>query len=200
MGSHRCRGGGPLHSRELPQVVSGRPYFNGSSTEVDAPEIHRILTHRAHKGLKNHNPSMLNEIAALTANQATSDVRIAIRTLFNTITQPHKTIKQCFEAARRDIYHDLLQGLNDKCLLILRATQLTREPFVKNIHHTYTQLSQHHGETPFSYVHFYSHLGYLQSMGLLILTSAKINRAYTNRVNILCNERTLNQTFKTRVR
>ena len=43
----------------------------------------------------------------------------------------------------------------------------------------YRRLSMEHKEEPFSYVHFYSMLAYLQSLGLILLTSAKIRRTYT---------------------
>ena len=37
-------------------------------------------------------------------------------------------------------------------------------------------------EEPYSYVYFYSNLSYLQSLGLILLASAKLGRTYTNRI------------------
>ena len=40
-------------------------------------------------------------------------------------------------------------------------------------------------EEPFSYVHFYSNLSYLQSLGLVLLVSTKVGKTYTNRIQPL---------------
>jgi len=39
-------------------------------------------------------------------------------------------------------------------------------------------------EEPFSYMHFYSNLSYLQSLGLVVLISTKVQRTYANRIQL----------------
>jgi len=93
--------------------------------------------------------------------------------------------EQHFECARRDILRDVIGDLNDKNLLILKAAIEDPEKYVKAVYQRYRQLSLEFREEPFSYVYFYSNLSYLQSLGLILLISTKVRRAYTNRVQLL---------------
>ena len=104
-----------------------------------------------------------------------------------------------FNRARRDLLQDVLADLNDRNLLILKAAAATTEPFVKLIYQNYRQLSLQLREEPFSYVYFYSALSYLQSIGLLLLISAKVGRSYTNRIQLLFDPELLENTWRLRL-
>lgn len=157
----------------------------------DANQMREILELRARTGLRTWREDLLAKIAALTVQRTNSDVRVAIKTLFYAMSGESKNIEECFDRAQRDIYIDLISDLNDRNLLILRAVQFTRHRFVKRIFKTYEQLSRDLGEQPFSYVYFLNNLSYMQSLGLILLVQTKVNRAYTNTVSLLFNEKVL---------
>jgi len=90
-----------------------------------------------------------------------------------------------FDRARRDQVVDILTDLNDRNLFILPAVAESREPFAKAVYHRYRRIARQHQEEPFSYVHFYSSLSYLQSIGLILLLSTKVGRTYTNQLQLL---------------
>jgi Cdc6-like AAA superfamily ATPase len=95
-----------------------------------------------------------------------------------------KSVKDSFQRAQKDIVVDIVNDLNDHNILILKAISETREKFVKSVYERYKQLSRAHGLDGFSYVYFYNTLSYLQSLGLILLFSTKINRVYTNTINL----------------
>ena len=108
---------------------------------------------------------------------------------------PARDVAEIFQQAKHDIISDLLNDLNDKNLLILKAALNDSEKHVKSVYQRYKTLSQHFGEEPFSYVSFYNNLSYLQSIGLLLLISTKIARSYTNRIQLLFNAETFLDVF-----
>lgn len=61
---------------------------------------------------------------------------------------------------------------------------MSPERHVKDVYSRYKRLSVEMKEEPFSYVYFYSNLAYLQSLGLVILVSTKVDRSYTNRIEL----------------
>lgn len=148
----------------------------------NAQEIQEILRDRAQRGLTTWDDGRLAEIAALTVQKTNADVRVALKTLLYTVTRPQEPLAKCFERARRDIIIDIINDLSDAMLLILRAVQLARTDFAKDVYARYARLCQARVEKPFSYMHFYSSLSYLQSLGLVALIATKIGRTYTNRV------------------
>lgn len=150
----------------------------------DAIEMQKILTDRAKAGLAFLPHREINEIAAMTVANTNSDVRVAIKTLYLWALEPHVSPREHFEKARRDIIFDVVKDLNDKNLLILKAALSHQNSFVKDIYEVYRRISAQHNEEPFSYVHFYSNLSYLQSLGLILLISTKVNRTYANRVQL----------------
>jgi len=164
----------------------------------DANQVRTILDLRAVAGLKTWQNQDLAKIAGLTVQRTNSDVRVAIKTLFYTVTGEGQDIAESFDHAQRDIYIDLISDLNDRNLLILRAVQKSRDRFVKKIFGTYELLSKDVGEAPFSYVYFLNNLSYMQSLGLVLLIQTKVNRAYTSTVSLLFNERVLNMIFRMR--
>lgn len=91
-----------------------------------------------------------------------------------------------FERARRDIIVDLVHDLSDANLMILHAAATAPSDLAKEIYARYCSTSRTQGDKPFSYVYFYSNLGYLQSCGLVALVSTKVGRTYTNRVILNC--------------
>jgi len=148
----------------------------------DAQQIQAILRDRATHGLHRWDEGMLAEIAALTVRLTNSDARVGIKTLQYTVTKPELDLRTCFDQARRDLIIDLVNDLSDATLMILRAVTTAKVDLAKGVYDRYRQYCHAHHEKPFSYMHFYSHLSYLQSVGLVALVSTKTGRAYTNRV------------------
>ena len=89
-------------------------------------------------------------------------------------------MKETFENARRDILVDVIRDLNEKNLIILKAALTSLDSYVKDVYREYCRISAQYKEEPFSYMHFYTNLSYLQSLGLILLISTKVNRTYTN--------------------
>lgn len=174
-----------------PQVIYFRNY--------DAKQIYTILKGRARQGLKNYNREILARIAALTTRNTNSDVRVAIKSLFYTATEPSLSVDAAMERAGKDVITDVIQDLNDKCLLILESARRSRSRLAKDIYQQYKKLSEEHGETPFSYMHFCNNLSYLQSNGLILLASTKVGRTYMNRIRILFDQEAEAETFRNRL-
>jgi len=150
----------------------------------NAADIENILTDRAAVGLKFLPKRIIRQIAAMTVKNTNSDVRVAIKTLYLWALEPGVSLREHFEKARRDIMYDVVKDLNDKNLLILKAALSQKDGYVKDIYQHYRRISAQFNEEPFSYVHFYSNLSYLQSLGLILLISTKVNRTYTNRIQL----------------
>jgi len=165
-----------IKSTLQPEIVHFRNY--------NVAEIEKILTDRATVGLKSLPWRVIRQIAAMTAKNTNSDVRVAIKTLYLWAVEPNVPLQDHFENARRDIMLDVVKDLNDKNLLILEAAVSWQDGFVKDVYETYRRISTQFHEEPFSYVHFYSNLSYLQSLGLILLISTKINRTYANRIQL----------------
>ena len=166
----------PTRSSLQPEVIHFKDY--------NAVEIKKILHERARAGLKNYNLNVIAQIAALTTQLTNSDVRVAIKTLYYWATRTEKTIKDNFNKAQKDIVFDVINNLNDHNILILKAISEIREKFVKAVYQRYRQISTKQGIEGFSYVYFYNYLTYLQSLGLILLFLTKVNRAYTNTINL----------------
>jgi cell division control protein 6 len=180
-----------IRSTLQPEVIHFRNYT--------APQIEAILRERAAGGLRQWSRADVAKIAGLTARNTNSDARVAIKTLYYSALEPEIGVSQHFERARKDILLDILNDLNDKNLLILRAAVNCREKHVKSIYEQYRRLSLRCHEEPFSYVYFYSNLAYLQSLGLILLVSTKLNRAYTNRIQLLFDPDLLEAVWKARL-
>lgn len=174
-----------------PEVVHFRNY--------DAEQIFQILAARARQGLKHFEEENLRQIAALTTRNTNSDVRVAIKGLFYVATDPRLSVEQAFQRAGKDVVVDVIHDLNDKSLLILESARRTRSGFVKEIYECYARLSRAHGEVPFSYMHFYNNLSYLQSCGLILLVSTKVARTYTNRIRLLFDPAIEAETYRQRL-
>ena len=157
-----------------PRLVHFRNY--------NAEQIHEILRDRAAQGLHSWEDGHLAEIAALTARRTNADTRVAIKTLCYIVTEAPGDVALCFEQARRDIVVDLVNDLASPTLMILWAAASSQSELAKDIYERYCRISQELQEKPFSYVYFYSNLSYLQSVGLIALVSAKVDRVYTNRI------------------
>ena len=155
-----------------PEIIHFRSY--------NAIEIQHILTDRSRHGLTSIPVNIINEIAAMTVRNTNSDIRVAIKTLYRWATESKIPLAQTFEKARRDIVLDIINDLNDKNLLILRASAIKVDGYVKDVYSEYCRLSAEYKEESFSYMHFYTNLSYLQSIGLILLVSTKVNRTYTN--------------------
>jgi Cdc6-like AAA superfamily ATPase len=164
----------------------------------DADQLYRILRARAEQGLHAHCEEDLSKIAALTRRNTNSDVRVAIKCLFYKATEPSLDVDSAFEQASRDVVVDVVRDLNDKCLIILESVRRSTGRFVKDVYRCYKRLSDAAGETPFSYMHFYNNLSYLQSCGLIILVAARVARTYTNRIRLLADAEVVADAFKQR--
>lgn len=151
----------------------------------DAVQMLNILEQRAVKGLKNHSSGLLNEISALTVKHTNSDVRIALKTLYYMATEKGNDLHECFQNAQKDLTVDLICDLNYNNLLALKAVSRTSNGLVKDIYEMYSRMCASKNERPFSYAYFYNNLSYLQSLGLILLSSTKVGRAYTNRISLL---------------
>jgi Cdc6-like AAA superfamily ATPase len=150
----------------------------------NAADLEKILIERAKAGLRFMSKRIIREIAAMTVKNTNSDVRVAIKTLYLWALEPRITLRKHFEKARHNIMFDVVKDLNDKNLLILKAALSCQDSFVKDIYEAYRAISTRYNEEPFSYVHFYSNLSYLQSLGLILLIFTKVNRTYTNRIQL----------------
>ena len=159
----------------------------------DAGQIQGILRQRAQLGLREWDEGMLAEIAALTTRMTNADARVAIKTLKYTATRPRDDLRACFERARRDIVIDMVNDLSDANLMILWAAASNKSDLAKEIYKRYCRISQAHREKPFSYVHFYANLSYLQSVGLVALVATKVDRTYTNRILLTADTSTVDQ-------
>jgi Cdc6-like AAA superfamily ATPase len=153
-------------------------------SSYSAGEVERILTERAKVGLKVLPHPTIGAIAALVVKDTNSDVRVAIKTLYLWALEPEVPLQDHFENARRDIMFDVVKNLNDKNLLILKAALAQRGGFVKEVYEAYRRISAQFHEEAYSYMHFYSNLAYMQSLGLILLVSTKVDRAYTNRIQL----------------
>jgi Cdc6-like AAA superfamily ATPase len=167
-------------------------------SSYDAMEIESILIDRAKTGLKSIPDSQIKQISAMTGKNTNSDVRVAIKTLYLWALEPEVGLTEHFEKARRDIMFDVVKDLNDKNLLILKAAQSQMSGYVKEIYHVYKKISRQYNEEPFSYMHFYSNLSYLQSLGLILLISTKVDRTYTNRIQLTFDPAILDTIWKIR--
>ena len=165
-----------IKSTLQPEIVYFRNY--------DATEIEQILLGRARAGLKTIPAAVLSQIAAMTAKNTNSDVRVAIKTLYLWALEPEAGLEKHFEKARRDIIFDVIKDLNDRNLLMLKAVFSRPDGFAKDVYETYRRTSAQVHEEAFSYMHFYSNLSYLQSLGLIVLISTKVQRTYTNRIQL----------------
>jgi Cdc6-like AAA superfamily ATPase len=148
----------------------------------NAEQIAHILEERARRGLQAWDGGQLRQIAALTVKNTNADARVAIKTLYHLTCAADEGLESCFNRARRDVVHDLINDLSDGTLMILWAVTTAKSDFAKEVYRRYSQLCQARLETPFSYMHFCSNLSYLQSIGLIALVSTKVGRTYTHRV------------------
>jgi Cdc6-like AAA superfamily ATPase len=164
----------------------------------NAEQFYEILQQRAKLGLRRFDETTIRHIAGLSVRNTNSDVRVGIKTLYFCALEPETGVEGNFQRARRDIAQDIIADLNDKNLLILQAAQQSEQRQVKPVYHLYRRLSRQYRETPFSYVYFYSNLSYLQSLGLILLVSTKIGRSYTNRIQTLFDEETLQNVWENR--
>jgi len=179
-----------IRSTLQPEIVHFRNY--------NADQVRAILEQRAHLGLKRYAQADLAKIAALVVRLTNSDIRVGIKTLYLCALEPEAGIEANFDRARRDIVTDLIRGLSDRNLTILKAATMVEDGHVKSVYTLYRKLSAQVGDTPYSYVYFYSNLAYLQSIGLILLVSTKIRRAYTNRIQLLFDTQALGPIWQAR--
>jgi cell division control protein 6 len=173
-----------------PEIIHFRNY--------NANQVLDILRQRVSLGLYRFSREDLARIMALTVQNANSDIRVGIKTLYLCAIEPKTGVEPNFERARRDIVADLVNGLSDKNLIILKAAARTPEGWVKAVYEEYRRLSLTVGESPFSYVYFYSNLSYLQSIGLILLVSTKVRKTYTNRLQLLFDTEVLERVWRGR--
>ena len=164
----------------------------------DAHQIQAILQDRAKQGLRRHDETILAKIAALTTKRANSDARVAIKTLFYATTEANQDIEVSFEQARQDIIAEMINNLSDSLLMILQAIATSGSDFAKKIFQRYRNICTSLGDKPFSYVHYYANLSYLQSMGLIALISTKVAYTYANRLLLTFDESVLEPILRLR--
>ncbi len=149
-----------------------------------AVEMRQILQARAKTGLARVPEDILGQIAAQTVKYTESDVRVAIKALYFWAIAPDSSLAETFHRAREDVVGDVVRNLSDKNLLILKAASKGGDRPVKDVFRDYRRLCCEQREEPFSYVYFSSSLSYLQSLGLVLLITTKIHRAYTRLIQL----------------
>ncbi len=154
----------------------------------DAVQVSEILRQRAERGLHTHSAELISRIAGLVVKHTNADVRVALKTLYYMATERGQDLDECFRSAREDLTADLIGDLNYNNLLVLKAAGHSPNGLVKDIYERYSQLCAAKNEKPFCYAHFYNNLSYLQSLGLILLSSTKVGRAYTNRIGLLFHQ------------
>jgi cell division control protein 6 len=179
-----------IQSTLQPEIVHFRNY--------DAEQVRAILDQRARLGLWMCGSSDLAKIAAMVVRLTNSDIRVGIKALYLNALEPEAGIEANFDRARHDIVTDLIRGLSDRNLTILQAATGVPDGHVKSVYALYRRLSNQIGDSPFSYVYFYSNLAYLQSIGLIILVSTKVRRSYTNRIQLLFDPQVLGPIWQAR--
>lgn len=150
-----------------------------------AQELLDILTDRAETGLKTVDEPMLSEIAAMTSKNTAGDARIGIKSLLYCATKEAENVQACFEKAREDVMADVLNNTNDKSLLILKAALQEPSRLVKGVYQKYVSLCRQFREEPYGYTQYYAAIGLMASLGILVLVSAKVDRTYSNRIELL---------------
>jgi cell division control protein 6 len=149
----------------------------------NALEIAEILRSRASQGLNAVPEEAIGMIAALSAKITNSDMRVALKTLY--YVGLGAEAEGAFHRARRDLVRDLLMALPQPNLLMLQAASHEEDPLVRRVYQRYRSACATLRIAPFSFTYFLSNLSYLQSIGLMLLTSTKVGRTYTNRVQPL---------------
>jgi hypothetical protein len=86
---------------------------------------------------------------------------------------------------------DVLNSINEKGLLILKSALEEPSKLVKSVYQRYVDQSRGYKEEPYGYTQFYSTLGYLASLGAILLVSAKVDRTFTNRIEPLISAQEL---------
>ncbi len=166
---------GSIQSSLQPEHIFFRPYT--------VPQLADILQSRAREGIRIATGPTIKEIAARTAKHANSDVRIALKTLYYWALEPGVGLGDNFERARRDVVVDVVRSLNEKNLLILKAGA-AGERQAKDVYESYRRLCIRYREEPYSYQHFHTSLTYLQSLGLTLLMSTKVNRSFAKTMQL----------------
>lgn len=153
-----------------------------------AQEILDILKDRAQTGLKTVDEAMLGEIAAMTAKNIGGDARVGIKSLLYCATKEAESVQVCFNKAREDVIADVLSNTNEKSLLILKAALLEPTRLVKGVYQQYVALCRKYREEPYGYTQYYAAIGFMASLGILVLVSAKVDRTYSNRIELLVTD------------
>ena len=156
-------------------------HFNSYS----AQEILDILKDHAATGLKTVDEAMLGEIAAMTAKNIGGDARVGIKSLLYCATKEAESVQACFDKAREDVMADVLSNTNEKSLLILKAALQEQTKLVKVVYQHYVTLCRQYREEPYGYTQYYAAIGFMASLGVLALVSAKVDRTYSNRIELL---------------
>jgi cell division control protein 6 len=164
----------------------------------NAEQIKEILLGRAKQALRCWEEGHLSQIAALTTQRTNSDARVAIKTLYYKVISPDDDVEKCFENARRDIVIDQVNDLTEANLMILWAAATSKSNLAKEIYQRYCRFSHNRQAKPFSYMYFYTNLGYLQSVGLIALVVTKVDKTYTNRIVLTFDRSIVEQTCRLR--
>lgn len=165
----------------------------------NALEIADILRMRCEEAGCRSREDELVQIASLTYKDDHGDVRVALKALLYLLMGRYPSVQKCFGAARRDLYSDLVEDQSDAVLMILKAATDSREKLVKPVYAYYRQLCERHREAPYSYMHFYNHLSYLQSIGLLVLVATRVHRGTSNSIELLFEQAILERVFQRRI-
>jgi Cdc6-like AAA superfamily ATPase len=165
----------------------------------DGEEITQILKGRCEEGLITGIDSHdLAKIASLTHHESNGDVRIALKALQYLVTGKHKDTKQNFDNAKKDITIELLANQTDQVILILKAAIESPCKLAKSVYSVYSTNCKENNIKPFTYQHFYNHLGYLQNTGLIMLVSTRQRSGNPNKIETLFDSNILSQIYQYR--
>ena len=156
----------------------------------NADELYEIIRYRAENGLNSdiYDNAVLRYIAAKSARRS-GDARLAISSLYksaefcdeNDIKITEEVVDKTFKEALEEIELDTLKKIHFHALLILYAmSKMIRKEeesvYVKEVYNKYRRICIELGEEYMSYMHFYNHLSYLQSLDTVLLTKERGSR------------------------
>lgn len=158
-----------IRSRLNPQRI----FFSNYSTE----DIINILRNRANEGLRSYEDDKLIEISKLTFKLANSDIRIALKTLYDYLVN-NKDITHSFDDAKTTLHKDIISSLNIHNTVILKCIlDCQEEKNIKELYSLYIDRCNEIIEKPLKERSFYTSINHLQSLDLISLITLKTNNS-----------------------
>lgn len=165
----------------------------------NAEEIREILRLReTEAGIKVKEP-FIPQLAAMTANMANSDIRVALKTLqLAYLNNKYDDLEGLFEEARRESFNEILINLPNQMIISLISIILTKDKIVPRIYKEYQRIANRNREKSLTYQAFYNNLNYLQSIGIIMLYKRQVHRGWSKEVELLCYDELIKGIFRNR--